>query len=152
MDIEILDVSADDGRVMTIHDVYGMPTDGQIIIAGPESKRYRTAEARYMNKRLKSPDKKISYEDIEAAKCSLLAAVTLGWRNLTKAGQEIVFTTERAKQLYQEFPSIRKQVDEFLGEPANFLRKEILQGEAIHEADILDDVENLEHGQIGDFA
>lgn len=52
--------------------------------------------------------------------CELLASLTRGWSNICDASGPIAFSLEAAAKLYKDRPWIRKQVDAFVSNPANF--------------------------------
>lgn len=60
-------------------------------------------------------------EKIEADAIELLAACTTGWRNLELRGVQLPFSAINAKVIYTEFPWIREQVDEAIGDIENFI-------------------------------
>lgn len=49
--------------------------------------------------------------------------LTIGWKNITRNGKEIVFSVEEARKLYEEYPLIGNQVAEFILNEQNFLKK-----------------------------
>ena len=49
--------------------------------------------------------------------------LTIGWKNITRNGKEIVFSVEEAGKIYSEYPLIGNQVAEFILNEQNFLKK-----------------------------
>ena len=49
--------------------------------------------------------------------------LTIGWKNITRNGKEIVFSVEEARKLYAYYPLIGNQVAEFILNEQNFLKK-----------------------------
>ena len=49
--------------------------------------------------------------------------LTIGWKNITRNGKEIVFSVEEAGKLYADYPLIGNQVAEFILNEQNFLKK-----------------------------
>lgn len=52
----------------------------------------------------------------------LCARCTIGWRGLAKGGVDITHSVQAARQLYLDYPAIRDQVNEFIGERSNFIK------------------------------
>ena len=60
--------------------------------------------------------------EIENDTIELLAAVTAGWRgDFVLDGTPLPYTEHNAQQLYRRFAWIREQVDQAVGNRANFL-------------------------------
>ncbi len=51
----------------------------------------------------------------------VLVACTLGWEGLGDKEGPLAFTPENARRLYIDYPVIREQVDNFVGNRGNFL-------------------------------
>lgn len=49
--------------------------------------------------------------------------LTIGWKNITRNGKEIVFSVEEARKLYADYPLIGNKVAEFILNEQNFLKK-----------------------------
>ena len=49
--------------------------------------------------------------------------LTIGWKNITRNGKEIIFSVEEARKLYAEYPLIGNQVAAFILNEQNFLKK-----------------------------
>lgn len=121
-----LSKSADAGADLALEDpVTGEELDVIITLLGSDSAAYRN-KAREMqrdriSKMAKSRSKKLDLSVSEKEECELLAACTIGWDGIELDGVEIKFTYDEAVKLYLDFPWIKEQVDEFIGDRANFL-------------------------------
>lgn len=102
-------------------------TEGQpvrILLVGTDSPQFRAKNREFMNRRLKRNKVALgTAEQLEAEKHETLAACTLGWEGFILNGKEWPFSPENAYSLYANpaLRFIREQVDEFVGERANFL-------------------------------
>lgn len=105
-----------------IRNVEGKPV--RIMLAGSDSPQYRSKQREYMNRRLKKNKMALgSAEQLDAEKIEMLAACTVGWEGFVMNGKEWAYSTENAHVLYTNpaLRFIREQVDDFIGERANFL-------------------------------
>lgn len=129
MDLKQLDTvtGANAGADMTVYTPDGEKTDITIKLAGRDSDVFRKASRKNQDKRIKMLQKrgrqKMNAAEFEDESISLLADCTLGWDNLQENGKALEFSKENAERLYTDYPDIRRQVDEFIGEPANFLAR-----------------------------
>lgn len=127
MDISKLDTvtGANKGASMTVYAPDGEKTDISICLVGADSDIYRKALRKRQDRRLamlqKRGKQKMSSAEIEEEGIALLAACTMGWENLEENGKPLACNLENAERLYRDFPDIQRQVDEFIGESANFL-------------------------------
>lgn len=55
--------------------------------------------------------------------CDILASCTLGWSGIKKGGEYVEFSLDAAYQLYIDYPWIRDQVNEFVGDRSNFFTR-----------------------------
>ncbi len=98
-----------------------------IRVCGSDSKVYRKAQMEAQNRRLHALQKrngtKLNAEELEAEALEIIARCTLGWRGLGKGAEELPFSTEKARELYEAFPWIRKQVEEAINDTALFFDK-----------------------------
>lgn len=79
--------------------------------------RLRKENLRYRDRREGTPQDKLQDDSLE-----LLAACAAGWSGVLENGQPLPFTKANAKRVFKEFPFIREQVDEFIGDRRNFIR------------------------------
>lgn len=126
MDLNDINLSeqADAGAELNLeHPVSGEKIDGMVItLAGSDSKAFRAKQkeinASRLTKMLKRKSAGLQHSDDED--CDLLASCTLGWSGIVAGGEKIKFSHAAAKKLYLEHNWIREQVDEFIGNRANF--------------------------------
>jgi hypothetical protein len=130
MDLSILDTSeaAEKGAVLEImHPTENTLLGIQITLAGADSDLYRKIVNKNVNKRVQrmKPGQSIPFtaEEQEESGLNLLASCTLAWDGVVVDGETVPCNKENAKELYRRFPWIREQVDLFIGDRANFLRK-----------------------------
>jgi len=129
MDLSSLETQA--GSTMTVmHPVEDIPLlggDGDPVtfsLLGIDSEEYRASQRGITNKRLSRKNKfKITAEQLELETIEVLVACTVNWSdNFEVDGSAYPFSKDNAKALYERFPWVREQVDDFIGERANFLR------------------------------
>ena len=121
--IRLADKSEQGSTLVVLDPVTGVETDLKIKLAGTDSFIYRNWLKRMSNKKLGNFKKKgFSYEESERSSVELLAELTLGWEGLEADGEPIVYSREKAIDLYSDpnMKWLREQVDEFVGERANF--------------------------------
>ena len=122
------------GKPMTVrHPVSGEPlyTDATetekgrpvtITLLGSDSAIAEKIQREAQRRRLKKGfGHKTTPEELDAETLNLLAALTVAWDGIGNADGEIECTTENAKQVYRDFPWIKKQVDEYVVDLGNFL-------------------------------
>lgn len=125
-DLEDLDVvsRAEEGAKCIIRDpVTGEDTPAYLLLAGSDSTIYRQAQHRVANARLnrKSRDR-ISIEDIEAEQISILVDCTLGWGGMVLKNAELPFDKKTVRNIYEKFPTVREQAEQFIADRSNYLR------------------------------
>ena len=127
MELKKLDTTtaANEGAEVQIVDAGGILTDIYIQVVGIDSNEYRKAERAMQNRRSKQAQrggkKLISAEALDIETIERLARCTKGWRGLTDNKKEIEFSYEKAIELYTEYPLLRDQVEDFIGDRENFL-------------------------------
>jgi len=119
----------DNGAECNILDpISGEPTDFFIKICGADSKVWRKEKKMQTRKllsvRSQSTDEDFDYEvagiDFEAMDIVALVNATIDWRGLVNNGKEVKCSKEMAHELYDNSPSIVRQLIEFLGNGENF--------------------------------
>ncbi len=119
----------DNGAECNILDpVSDEPTDFFIKICGADSKVWRKEKKMQTRKllsvRSQSTDEDFDYEvagiDFEAMDIVALVNATIDWRGLVNNGKEVKYSKEMAHELYDNSPSIVRQLIEFLGNGENF--------------------------------
>lgn len=119
--------SSNEGAVLEpIHPATGEKIGISITLAGADSERYTKAQRKNTDKRLKNMQKqqrnKMTSAEIEEENLELLAECTLSWENVIYQGDPLDCTKANAKMLYQALPWLKEQIDEFIGDRANFIK------------------------------
>ena len=111
MDLKNFDISnGEAGIELTILDLDNKPTDIKIKLLCLHGKKGRAA---LIN----------SVKNDKADTAHILAALTTGWSGLTEGGKELKFNPEAAEKLYGDYPIIAAQVEKFVEDARNFLKK-----------------------------
>lgn len=63
-----------------------------------------------------------SPQSIKDQRIDLCVACTKGWRNMTYKGADLPYSTANARMLYGKIDTILKQVDNAIGDTANFIQ------------------------------
>lgn len=96
-----------------------------IVIYAPHSKVYKQAQHDEVNKRIKAAQKgkknSFTSEEVEQSALELLAKITKEWF-IVLGGETPQVTQANAITLYQDFPWIKTQVEEAIGDAANFTK------------------------------
>ena len=95
----------------------GSSTDIKISVYGSGSKEYMQAVRKLTDE---NAGKDITASLNHEAGVKLLASVTAGWEGVEEQGEALVFSQEEAERIYDEYPWIAKQVDEFIGKNKHF--------------------------------
>jgi hypothetical protein len=116
------------GAVLEVmHPTDNTPLGIKITLAGADSDVYRKTVNKSVNKRVQrmKPGQSLPFtaEEQEENGLALLAACTLAWDGVVVDGEALPCSKENAKELYRRFPWLREQVDMFIGDRSNFLRK-----------------------------
>lgn len=128
LDIAEFENSVQDTAELTIlHPVTFEPTDMKITLYTADSDvwrkelmRLRRENAKYENRRDGVPPEKRDSDSV-----NILVAMTVGWTGINENGSPLPFTKENARRVYAnpKLRFIREQVDEFIGDRQNFIRK-----------------------------
>lgn len=98
-----------------------------ITVLGKDSDEFQKISRQQSKKRMDRMSKggfrnqAISPEEIEQDSLNLLAACTKSWTGVVLEGQPLPCTKENAIMLYERFPWIKEQVDQAIGDRANFI-------------------------------
>lgn len=131
MDLSKLDVvtAADEGALLTLKhpvDESTLETEKgpmQILLVGTDSSTYRNILKNRARQRLnQKKSTKIDLDEAELKGIQLLAKCTLDFINILDDGKYVKYTYEDAIKLYQKYPWIKEQVDEFMSDRSNFLK------------------------------
>ncbi|BCM88092.1 hypothetical protein [Methylobacterium indicum] len=131
MDLGKFDVIADAERGAAVHlrNPYtqaplsaddGSPVE--ILVKGADAAAFRRAQRDAQNRvaQRPSPRRPLTFEEAEVYSSRLLAAVTIGWRNIVVDGETWEFNEAAAVALYERFEWIRTQVDEGVNDRRRF--------------------------------
>lgn len=103
------------------HPKTGTSVGLRIEVWGKTSAQYKKARHKLRNRRLNSKVP-VSSQLIDAEAIELLAACTKGWEGQVRVKKKLLeYNPENAKLVYETYPTIKDQVDTFLGEESNFL-------------------------------
>lgn len=123
--------AADEGVWMQLeHPADGTPLENdqgqamRIKLAGRDSERFKRIQRRLGDRRLSGKKKNLSFREAESEALNLLANCTLDWEGIQENDEPVEFTDENVKRLYQKYPWIKDQVDEFITDRTNFLGKQ----------------------------
>jgi hypothetical protein len=107
IDLSIFDLEtrAEGGFTVAIHhpSTY-KPVGIEIDVYGIDSKTAAAAQKRMASAIADGADK-------ESAQMVFLAECTKGWRGIADAGKEVVFSADKAAEIYRKYKAIREQVD-----------------------------------------
>lgn len=132
MTLDLSSLEVIEGADMTVmHPVEDTPLEGSdgkpvvFKVVGIDSEQYRSAQRAAQNRRLSKKNRlKITAEQLEYEVLESLVACTIGWSNNFEVdGAALKFSSENAKDLYLRFPWLREQVQDFVEDRANFLRR-----------------------------
>lgn len=116
---------SNEGAVMYVkHPVTGVETDAWIKMAGPDSKLAKDRRAGIQ--RLLRGKKNIADVDIDTLEEEALrtrVALTLDWGNIEDGEKALTFNEKNVRYVYENFPWLAEQVDEFQGDRSNFFTK-----------------------------
>lgn len=109
-----------------LHPVSQIGIGLKIRIASPDSEKYRKL-AQAMRTKIqammqRNKGKMPPTEVIEEESQKVLIGAVLGWEGATWGGQPFECTPDNVKQLFDALPWIKEQVDEYLGNRANFFK------------------------------
>lgn len=122
-------VMADDGAVLNIvHPETEELIDGMTItLLGQDSKVYRKLQMSKQQAALNRMAKGKKAIDLDAEKLSEdsiedLVKLTTAWAGFALDGKTLEFTPDNVRMVYNEWSWIKEQVQEFVGNRANFFR------------------------------
>jgi len=129
MDLSSLDMTkfADEGATLEIlHPATLEPLlhNGEpvtITLLGQDSSVFR-AEIQRRAKAQMNKRQKIDIDKVAGDSADLLAVLTVNWYGIEEGGKELECNRENAKGVYEKYGWLRQQVDEFIGDRANFFK------------------------------
>lgn len=102
----------------------GMLTDIKITVLSKHSDEFRQSAQHILNSTPKGRKAdKVDLAKSEAQAVALLASVTVGWEGLEENGKPLECNSANVKRIYSTYPFIRSQIDEAIGEDANFMKE-----------------------------
>jgi hypothetical protein len=122
-------VLADTGAVMQLRGLDEEVLKGlTITLLGKDSKVYRDILRERQQVMLNRLSKGRKGADLNAAKMAEdslddLVRLTLSWEGIEDEKGALKFNPENVRRLYEDVPSIREQVEQFIAERVNFLAK-----------------------------
>jgi len=124
MDFSALDTvkGSDEGAALYVrHPITQEITDAWIKLAGPDSRiaKSRRADIRRRFRNHRSSD--LDLDALEQEAMETRVAMTLEWGGIELDGEELAFTPENVRTVYERFPWLIEQVDSFQGDRANFM-------------------------------
>ena len=128
LDLATIDTIANEGAELAVlHPKTGIALGAKITVCGTDSEIYQDTARKQRNKRLDRLQKTrgkagITAEATDAEEMDLLVACTLSWADVVLDGKDLDCTPDNARALYTRFPCIKEQVDEFIGDRANFIK------------------------------
>jgi len=102
------------------------PIDGEPLgihfkILGSDSEVYNKQIRKNKDKMMKQGMRNIKSENLEVEEIELLVACTVDWDNIVDNGEKLECTKENVRCVYKNYPWIKDQVDDFIGDRSNFL-------------------------------
>lgn len=126
MDIEQLytrDDHEEGAEVQIRNPLDGTLTDIYIKVLGPDSREWRKAVKSDLRKAWgKAKGGELTDEDLLQSDIDKLVAVTVGWRGMKQNGEDMPFSKEAIRTLYERSPRILDQVDMFMADSRNFTK------------------------------
>jgi len=126
--------AAEAGVAVSIrHPKTNLPLDITITVCGTDSETFKNIQRKQLNRRMERAQRSrnnkvnVTAEESEAEGLDLLVACTKAWA--TGERPEIEFnadewlpcTPENVRRIYEELPWMKEQVDQEIGDRANFL-------------------------------
>lgn len=122
---ELTNIVAEARRLEILHPATEEPV-GLVLILLPDSHpQVKTAARKAINDRINNRGK-VTAEQIEASRITMLTASVSGWDwqgELTFHGEKPAFQDQTLRQLLKELPWVAEQADAALGERAEFFRR-----------------------------
>lgn len=120
---------ADSGAVMPVRDINEEVCEGiSITLLGKDSKVYQRIlrdRQQAVLARMQKGRKGAQLDADKLAEDSLddLVKLTVDWEGIKDDKGELECTPENVRRVYENVPHVREQVEEFIGDRANFLTK-----------------------------
>lgn len=126
MDLSAFEVDDQPFPVEVVHPVSGKPIGLVIQVVGTDSAAYQNIQRKLQNRRLqkwqRNRSTKMSAEQLEEEQLELLCSCIHSWTGMVVDGKEVEFSPDAAREILVRFPFVREQIDEAIGDRANFLK------------------------------
>ena len=129
MDMNVFEIDRAGKAMEILHPITNAPLkDGNgkpvtVMLVGMDSDEWRQYHRSLLDDRLNETTKKTqTAHTIEKEGLEALAVCFKSWSGVTLDGKPLECTRDNAVMLMRRFPSFRRQVDEFVGKHANFLK------------------------------
>lgn len=110
-------------EVQITHPGTGEPLGITMQVAGPDSKRQKSATSLIIGERAELRLRKITAARLEDESTRIAAASIISWTGVVENGEEIKYSPSAALGLLTRHPFIREQVASYANDRANFLKK-----------------------------
>lgn len=124
MDFSKIENSANEGAWIDI-EFPGVEESGvRFKILGKDSDAYRDKQKAIMDRRIKNRKMKITADDVEEEGLSLLAACVIEWEGVEKGDLATPCNYSNVREMLAnpDYSFVKDQVDEAVGDRANFLK------------------------------
>jgi hypothetical protein len=125
-DLDQFDVvtRAEEGAKCVLKDpLTGEDTPAYLLLAGMDSSIYKQAQHKITNTRInRKSTARITIEEIEVEQIGVLVECTLGWGGMVLKGVEVPFDRKSVKMIYEKFPTVLEQAQQFVSDRGNYLR------------------------------
>lgn len=124
MDLKQIDLSlADEGTKLEIKDINGKSFKDKafITLKGLDSAEGRASSLKLRQKIVEAMKEETKVE--EDAGIELLVDLTVDWSGINLNDEALEFTKENCFDVYKKYIVIREQVDKFISDRKNFLKK-----------------------------
>lgn len=122
------DLASKPFEVVIKHPVTGKDTNNVISVIGIDSPAAQACmdeqQARRFEEMAGAKDEAPKYDPAKQREdiIELLAACTVGWKNLEWQGNTLPFNSQNARMVYEKIPTIREQVNKAVGDRKNFFK------------------------------
>jgi hypothetical protein len=105
-----------------------------IVVCGTDSETYKKIQRKQLNRRMERSARnrnrqlQLTAEELEAENLDVLVACTKSWSENGSPtiefnrGELLPCTPENVRRLYEEYPWMKDQIDQAIGDRANFLQ------------------------------
>jgi len=119
----LTDLQEEGNELKILHPGTGEPIGITMRVAGPDSKRQKSANSGIIAERAEMRIRKITGARLEDESIRTAAASVMSWTGVVDNGVEISYSPSAALSLLTKYPFIREQVQVYSSDRANFLKK-----------------------------